>query len=189
MNRHIRLISIVAAAVLTACSNLPPATPGEQHWHMQGRIGLWQGSQQESSQITWLQCGDHYAKIRLTGPVGVGGAEIISDPSGAQLTYKGDVRRAASAEALAADIGWPVPVSALRHWLRGRAAPNAPMAAQLSATGQLSSLEQFDWQIQFARYQHDNTDALPQLIEAQRGDTRLKLIVKSWRNGKQECAQ
>lgn len=186
INLH-RLFIATLVSAISACSSLPPPTAGEQHWLLQGRIGLWQGQQQESSQIRWLQCGSHDSTIRLSGPMGVGGADIRSTAAGAELHYKGEVKRADSAEALAADIGWPVPVTALRHWLRGKAAPGAALSAELSPTGQLSTLQQHGWQIRFSRYQNDRSTALPQLIDARRGDTRIKLLVSNWANGGEDC--
>ncbi len=181
-----RIASGAFGLLLSACASLPPSQIDPQHWQMSGRIGLWQNQQQESGQLSWLQCGNHYSKIRLTGPVGVGGAEIISTADGASVDYRGEHHRAANAETLAADIGWPLPVSALRFWLRGQAAPDAPLSAKLSASGQLSELQQYGWHIQFSRHS-DSTDALPKSIDARRDKLRLKLIIKTWRDAQQEC--
>ncbi len=175
--------------LLSACSSLPPAAPNTHHWQMDGRIGLWQGSQQESGQLNWLQCGADYSKIRLSSPLGVGGAEIIATATGASADFRGETRHAANAESLAADIGWPLPVSALRFWLRGQASPDAPLAAQLSTSGQLSELQQYGWHIRFTRHHGDSVDALPRTIDARRDGLRLKLIVKNWRDAQQECQQ
>lgn len=189
MTNFFRIAPLLGTLLLSACSSLPPATPGDRDWLMQGRIGLWQGNQQESSQIRWLQCGEHYSHIRLSGPMGVGGADIISDRSGAQLNYKGETRRAQSAEQLATDIGWPVPVYALRYWLRGQAAPNAPLDAQVSPDGQLTQLQQLGWTLQFDRYQDGAGTTRPQRLEARRGDVRLKLLISNWSAAGEDCPQ
>lgn len=179
----------VLLLTLAGCSSLPPASPGDRHWQLQGRIGLWLGDQQESSQIRWLQCGDNYSQIHLSGPMGVGGAEITSTPYGAQLNYRGEIQQAASAEQLAASIGWPVPVDALRYWLRGQAAPDAPLRADVSPSGNMNALQQLGWSLNFARYNGQQGEAMPGLIEAQRDDMRIKLIVSRWSDASEACAQ
>ncbi len=179
---------LIAACLLSACTTLPPAQLGES-WQLKGRIGLWLDNQQESSQVDWLQCGDNYSRIRLTGPMGVGGAEIIATAKTATLNYKGDIRHAANAEALASDIGWPIPVSALRHWLRGRPAPNGEIAAHISPNGQITELQQLGWSLQFSYHNAADGDPLPQKIDGRSDFARLKLIVKQWQNAPQECSK
>ena len=187
MTKFFHIAPLLGALLLGACSSLPPATPADSHWLMQGRIGLWMGEQQESSQIRWLQCGSDYSRIRLSGPMGVGGAEIISDHYGAELNYKGKTRRAQSAEQLAAEIGWPVPVYALRYWLRGQAAPNAPLEAQVSPDGQLTHLKQLGWTLSFVHKENHSGETLPKRVEAQRQDLRLKLLIGNWSEASEEC--
>lgn len=190
MTDYTRTLPLIAVLLLvSACSSLPPATSTDSDWLMQGRIGLWMGDQQESSQIRWLQCGRDNSRIRLSGPMGVGGAEIISDRYGAELNYKGETRRAQNAEQLAAEIGWPVPVYALRYWLRGQAAPDSPLTAKVSPDGRLAHLEQLGWTLDFAHDANAREETLPKRVEARRQDVRLKLLISSWSQASEECTK
>lgn len=179
---------LVTACLLSGCSTLPPTQLGES-WQLHGRIGLWLEGQQESSQLEWLQCGENYSRIRLTGPMGVGGAEIISTASRATLNYRNDSRSAASAEALAAEIGWPIPVSALRHWLRGHPAPDSEISARMSPNSQITELSQHGWRLQFSYRDSEPGTPLPEKIEGHSDLARLKLIVKQWQDAQRECSE
>ncbi len=181
MNNMHRIVLVIAALALAACSS--PGTingsPQGEHWQLQGRIGLWLDDRQESGNIDWRQCGDNSAQLRISGPLGVGGFEIRSNKNGAELQQGDATFHAGSIEELAYQAGWPVPVQALQYWVRGKAAPGAPLRGELDQAGRLKALEQYGWQIRYLDY-FNSAEKLPTKIEATKDQQRIKLIIRNW---------
>ncbi len=99
----------------------------------------------------------------------------------------GGPRRGADAgELLVEATGWEIPVQALAYWIRGQPAPELPSAElQYGVDGHLAALTQGGWKIAYTAWQPgtDETPALPARIEAERGDSRVSLIVDGWQPG------
>lgn len=78
-------------------------------------------------------------------------------------------------------IGWQVPVSNLQFWLRGLPALK-PTPSQITRddTGHLTSLQQQGWQVAYTDYQHFNGWWLPTRVTAQRGDLKIRVVIKQW---------
>lgn len=180
------LFSILASALLASCASGPQVTPPADSWRLQGRIGYWAEGVKESGNIDWQYCGPESGTLKLQGPLGIGGFVISSEPGGATLDWGDQHYRASSTEELAYRAGWPIPVSALQYWVRGRAAPDSPLKGQLDTRGRLLELEQYDWKIHYQAYHHKSdaeswpVSALPARIEASQGDQRIKLIIQNW---------
>ncbi|AKH70795.1 outer membrane lipoprotein LolB [Spongiibacter sp. IMCC21906] len=176
------LISWLATACAVAPST-PPASDAEQ-WQLSGKIGVWYGEEKESASIDWQHCDSSHSRIRLSGPLGSGAMEISQRPNEVVLTQGNTTRRAASAEQLAMDAGWPIPVAALSYWARGQAAPGAAQQSQISPAGQLLQLNQENWLINF-RYR-ENAE-LPSRIEATTAQQKVVLIVRQWNAAPSYC--
>ncbi len=170
---------IIAMALVSACSltpNAPATDPAPNHWGFTGKIGLWAYGEQESANIDWHDCINHYL-IRLSGPLGVGGALIYGDNSSVSL-HRGaeDSISADTPEELLANMGWYLPVSSLRFWLRGQPAPDAPYQ-QAPEAGRASTLNQSGWDISYG-YQSEKIAR----INMNNGQIRLKWIIRNWRD-------
>lgn len=179
---HTRLPSLMAAVVcLTACSSAPvQQSTNIGHWSVQGRVGLWANGEQESANVHWQDCGDRY-RIRLSGPLGVGTTIIYGDREQVSLHRGGDPALSAeSPEALLASLGWVMPVSALRYWLRGLPDPNAPYQQVPQDEGPVTQLTQYGWDI---AYQPNSQFA--ERISLQSGDVRLKWLLRDWQSSAQ----
>lgn len=178
-------IALLATALLAACATSPEqldATPGQ--WQLQGKIGIWYGDQQESASIDWQHCGPQRGRIRLSGPLGTGALEIVQHAQGVTLKQGGEVRRAATAEQLAQQSGWPIPVSALSYWARGQAAPGHAQQSQISPVGQLLALRQQNWNVSF---RYADGEQLPERIEANAPAQKVVLLVREWNNRAPYC--
>lgn len=170
-----RYLTGFALICLSACSSLPQQTTGDEHWSVTGKVGLWANGEQESANIDWQDCNSHYL-IRLSGPLGVGTTLIYGDTRQVSLHRGGDPAiTAESPEALLASLGWIMPVSALRFWLRGQADPDAPYQRSPQDTDSLQQLKQFGWTIDY----HPAGDKADR-IAMERDDVRLKWILRNW---------
>lgn len=165
---------ILVVGLLGACSTAPTQPGSEKSWGFTGKIGLWAYGEQESANIDWRDCDNSYL-IRLSGPLGVGGALIYGTGSTVSLHRGDDTLYADSPEELLASLGWYLPVSSLRFWLRGQASPDAPYQREPEG-GAASSLTQAGWHITY-RYQNDHIAR----IAMDNGQIRLQWIIRDWR--------
>ncbi|AMO69510.1 outer membrane lipoprotein LolB [gamma proteobacterium BDW918] len=177
---HTKLAVIAALTILTGCAASPERyqDSSAEQWQLKGKIGLWHGDKKESATIDWQQCSADSMHIRLSGPLGSGAIELFADSDGASLSQNGETRRAASIESLAAQAQWPLPVDALRLWVRGRAAPQLELRSRINTNGQLEELEQAGWTIRYRYSEPEQT--LPERVDANSADTRLSLIIRDW---------
>ena len=86
---------------------------------------------------------------------------------------------AARAE-LKARLGFDAPLSSLRFWILGVPDPSAPMAEVVDVERRLTSLQQNDWQIEYADYVVVKGEWLPGRMTLRRADVRVRLIVDHW---------
>ncbi|MGJ8686795.1 MAG: lipoprotein insertase outer membrane protein LolB [Spongiibacteraceae bacterium] len=178
MNNRVAATTLLVLLVLSGCAT-QSFSPDENNWRLQAKIGLWQGEQQESAYLDWQQCGEHQT-IRVSGPLGAGSLVIQNNAQGASLSHQGKQQHADDIELLASNAGWPMPIRALRYWLRGHAAPNATQTSEMSSDGQLLHLQQLGWNIAFSDYQYVSLNALPMRITATSGELKLRLIARNW---------
>lgn len=188
---------LLAFILLNACTSVPVAGPGVDsqtaynsraesitsvvEWHLVGRISLDDGDEGGSGRLQWVVKTDH-STIDFHGAMGRGAWRLEIAPGGAALRLAdGNEYFADAVDVLVQQqIGWPIPVEALQWWVRGLAAPGAIDAQQLDATGLLTSLAQFGWQIDFNRYVADSGVALPVRLDARQNDYRVKLAISRW---------
>lgn len=173
---------LLSTLLLGACSSLPPAPvldrgDSEQRWQLRGKVGVWAGDTRESVRVNWLQCGAAL-RIDIAGAVGGTAARLSGDEQRVVLQRAGEPDRvAADADTLLADMGWPMPASALRWWVFARPVPNQPQTSERNDQGQLDALEQLGWMVAFDRYRQIGERELPAVIDLRRNDVRFKLLV------------
>ncbi len=174
------LLFLFIFTLLHGCALTPPEPSSPEGWRLQGRIAYWGEGIKESGNIDWQYCGSEQNTLELTGPLGIGGLQLSSQPGLATLRI-GEVQyQASSIEELAESAGWPLPILALEYWVRGHAAPESPLKGQMDTRGRLSQLEQDGWHIQYHRYAENGSSKLPESIEALNGSQRIKLIIRNW---------
>ncbi len=162
---------------LAACGSTPPQPYPDEGWGFSGKVGLWAYGKQDSANIDWQDCSSDYL-LRLSGPLGVGGAVIYGNDAGVSLHHGSDApQHANSPEELLASLGWYMPVSSLRFWLQGLAAPDHPYQLSPLTEGKIQELAQSGWQI---RYDY-SADRISR-IDMVNGDIRLKWIIREWRD-------
>lgn len=184
--------------LLTACAPLwqPKTTESpEQRWQQQqqeiaslkdwrfrGRTAITQGREGWNAGITWQQQGEGF-DIKLSGPFSQGGAELIGDAEQVTLTLdNGDQYSAQTPEQLLAKtLGWFLPVSALRDWVRGVPYKGAAVDKyQLDENGRLKTLQQAGWQVEYLRYVPFKGLVVPSKIFIKHPDLNIRLIISDW---------
>ena len=166
-----RLIAVVAAAIaLTACfsGGLRPGEGGQQRWQLSGKIGLRTPHLAESAYLNWRQCDDSFS-VRISGPLGQTVARI--DGRGDRLTLqfegRGPVTTSEPEALMQQQLGWSLPISALRYWVRAEAAPGGD--AEFSGPQQQpNTLRQQNWQVDYLAYHQNGATILPAKLRLNR---------------------
>lgn len=210
LHRHFKTLAVIAlACVLSACQTVPRQERSEasdwlrdttffeqslrQHaqrakWQFSGKVGIRSPQVKESANLVW-NFADQSNQVRMFGPLGAGAIKLDFDRYGVQLSDQhGLLHRGHSAEALLTEIvGWPIPIDALNYWLFGLPSPEQAYEYQLNEAGQLSSLRQLGWTIEYSAHQAYPPElgvfarkllALKELSEEQQ--ITVKIVTKSW---------
>lgn len=172
---------------LTACASRWPHAEGQGHtqreslqgFALAGRFALRQEGQGYAGRLDWRHAGEH-DELLLSSPLGQGMAEIVSDADGARLTASdGTSHTAASPDALLQSVlGYPLPLSKLVDWVRGRSPDGGKLS--VDALGRPLQLRHEDWRIDY-QYDSDDPQALPgRLFVEREGVLELRLRIDEW---------
>ncbi|AER57229.1 outer membrane lipoprotein LolB [Pseudoxanthomonas spadix BD-a59] len=156
-------------------------------WSLQGRVAIRRADKGGSGRLDWTQRGDCF-EVSLSAPVTRQSWRLTGDAAEVVLEgLDGGPRRGADAGQLLLEAtGWEIPVQALAFWVRGQAAPGLPQAIiEYGADGYLSALRQGGWRITYTDWRPaaGEVPAMPARVEAERGDSRVRLIIDGWRTG------
>lgn len=207
---HVKQLAVVAlVCVLSACQTVPQnAGIGDsgwlrdtafferslqQHaqrpkWQFSGKVGIRSPQVNESANLVWSYA-DQSNQVRMFGPLGAGAIKLDFDRYGVQLSDRqGLLHRGNSAEQLLTEIvGWPIPIDALNYWLFGLPSPAQAYEYQLNEDGQLSSLRQLGWTIDYTAHQAypPEQDVFARKLRAQKElssgqQLTVKIVTKSW---------
>ena len=173
---------LACAALLTACGGggIQPGIDDQRRWQLSGKLGLRAPNLAESAYLNWRQCGDRYS-IRLSGPLGQTAARI--EGRGEQLTVWIDNREPVTTadpeRLLQEQLGWSIPLRALRYWVRAEAAPGGGARLEGPA-GRPTGLHQFGWELSYLEYHHNNELALPAKLILRDPQLRATLLIRDW---------
>lgn len=150
-------------------------------WTVRGRIAVQMTQQGGSASIFWKQQDQDYA-IELFGPLGVGAVYLNGMPGQIVLTSsKGEHLQAATPEILIQRaLGWNLPVTNLKYWIRGIPVQGQTKTTQFNNLGQLSQLQQDGWTINYLSYFTVKNVFLPQQILLQGQGLVVKIFIDNW---------
>ena len=161
------------------------ALPG---WELRGRIAVKSGDKGGQGNIDWQQRPDS-ARLRLSGPFGMGAYEIRWNASEIVITDAGGEVAAAYTGPDAADqfvrneLGWFFPAVNARYWVLGVPAPDTRHEEIFDPDGWLVGIEQQGWSIRYDGYVRRGDFWLPRKVTLQRPDGRVRLVVDDWQSG------
>ena len=174
----------VLLLLLAGCVPARPLAPGwtDFDFRVRGRIGGRTAHEAFSASFDWRQAEERFA-VELWGMLGQGRTRILGDGRRAVvIDARGQVLRDDDLDDLMARaLGWHAPVLALRHWVRGTAAPGGALeAAAHDEQGRLASFTQFGWAVELRGWQDTPIGETPRKIIAQRGSYRVAVVCKEW---------
>ncbi|MGI4858930.1 MAG: lipoprotein insertase outer membrane protein LolB [Janthinobacterium lividum] len=92
--------------------------------------------------------------LSLRNPLGSVLAIVVATPTSATLELPNKPPRTASSveELMQASLGFPMPVSGLRYWLKNQAAPQSHAKTETDANGRITQIVQDGWQIDYVGF-------------------------------------
>ena len=154
---------------------------GIDSWALSGRLAVDDGQDGGSGRLSWRVNGAN-ARLEFRGALGRGAWRLDISPHMATLEKAdGSVLQAATAGEIAKhEVGWHIPVEALRWWVLGVAAPGSVETLELDPEGRALLMRQHGWVIRFSRYRSFGQLELPGRVDVVRGERRVKLAIVDW---------
>ena len=196
-NRHVLILFVLTGSLPSCATKLIPSDSMASEkiwesrraslqaidvWELKGRVAINDGSQGWHINVIWNQSESSY-KIRLYGPLGQGSASIEGDTQG--VTMRGPdgkvVREKDAAALLKEQLGWYVPVDALRYWIVGLPSLAKIESRQLDVQGRLITLSQQEWHIQYKSYVLIEGMALPKKLVLNNPPWQVRFVIDTWR--------
>ena len=186
--KKIQLVLFVSVIFsLTACSVTPVQKEikyteiDNQHlydllqWHLLGRIAMTNEVDSWSAKIDWEHDTDKDV-LNLSGPLGQGAVRVVLysdsimiDQGDGQVGFSKNVD-----EYVKQQLGFFVPLSALRFWVVGLNEPDRPFVRFDNGFSQSS------WKIQYHNFLQVGNDWMPRKISIKNNSAKLKLVVDQW---------
>ena len=153
----------------------------QTHWNLVAHIGVSNGQDGGSGELTWTQDGDNY-RFSVRAPV-----------TGKTWTLSGDALHATLAgvdpqpdigtdpQRLLHDrLGWDVPLADLDAWIRGLRAPHSRAQVQYDDRNLPAVIEQDGWRVEYRDWFTDRDPPLPRKVFASKGQARVRMAIEQW---------
>ena len=176
------LAPLLLLFALAGCVVLGKSEMSNPDFRLRGKIAVRVDQEAFAASFDWRQAGRRY-EIDLWGPLGQGRMRVSGDGSALSVTdSRGETVRGASATVLMEQaLGWSVPVTALRHWVRGRYDPSTPATVQGQAeNGRLTQFEQMGWTVRVERWHDTAVGSVPSKIVAAQEGRRIVVACRDW---------
>jgi len=146
-----------------------------------GKLGIRTPEQSNSARFNWQQLEQQF-HISVTNLLGQSVASLSGSDKAVQLSIAGHGNYITNQPdaLLQQELGWTLPISMLRYWVKGIPSPDSEAIYQFNNQGLIESLSQAGWQVDFSRYKALESHSLPSKIRLQQGDIKLTLIIKRW---------
>jgi outer membrane lipoprotein LolB len=187
------LAVVVLIVLLGGCRTLPApgvavpdataraALAGLADWRADGRVAVRTGSEGFSASFDWHESGGQ-GELGVRGPFGAGAvhisrsAERIRIESGSAPALEVAAPFETLEPALAARLGFPLPIDSLRYWVLGVPAPG------LASSDAADGFVQAGWTVAVAEYVAvpGAPGALPARLVLTRATTRIRVVVDRW---------
>ncbi len=157
---------------------------GSGGFEARGRIALSRDGRGGNGHFHWLEAGGRLELV-IRAPGAQGALRLRVEGGRACLEGGGEGQRCGrdAERLLARALAARVPLRALSWWLRGARVPGRRSLARFGAAGLPLEIRQSGWTIRYRTWHEALTPPMPRLIEAERGDVRVRIAVASWGRG------
>jgi outer membrane lipoprotein LolB len=154
-----------------------------QLWQLTGRLAIQTGDDGWNATLIWRQEQEQF-RMQLVAPLGQGSLQLEGDHQQVELrTSEGNSAIAADPDTLIlTELGWRVPVSALRYWVLGLTAPGDAVV-DIDEFGRLRHLKQAGWNVEFLDYTMQGSHELPARLFVTNHQAQVRLVIKRWELG------
>jgi outer membrane lipoprotein LolB len=160
-------------------------------WDLHARAVVRRPGEAYNIGLQWKQDGQRFAML-LAAPFGQGVFRIDGDqeqgyrlrlPDGQEFSNR-------TPEALLDEvIGWSLPVSGMKYWIRGLPRPGADFRSRSDEKGGLDWIRQDDWEIEITDYFDAGPEpGLPRRINLARDELSIRLVIERWQQSEAEQA-
>jgi outer membrane lipoprotein LolB len=118
--------------------------------------------------------------LQLLNPLGSTLAVIEATPTTASLELPNQPPRTASnvEDLMQSTLGFPMPVSGMRYWLRNMPSPESHARTTADANGRLSRIVQDGWQIDYLAFDEAAPPAMPAAASDATAATKPPVVVR-----------
>ncbi len=150
------------------------------HWDISGKFSFHQEKTTLGS-FEWQQEGEVF-RLHFVGPFSVGSARLEGDAQQVLFMQKDKqpLRGGSPEDLLVRHMGWCMPLTPLRYWIKGQLYPGEPAKILWDEKQHLVSIKQMGWEVILSDYQIQQGVALPSRLTLRHDDVWAKLVVKSW---------
>jgi outer membrane lipoprotein LolB len=180
-----RVSLIIAALLLNACTgvkqlddrekwSMPESALEIKQWKLRGRL-LIRSNEVLNVNINWQHNGLK-DELSLFGVLGLGKKKISIDGENISLD-NGDGNKLNSSDIdgfIAQQLGFVVPLTALRQWVLGRPIKYKPVIKNKNG------FEQLGWQISSSRFKSTEIGVMPHKLKISKKQIKLILIIDRW---------
>lgn len=130
--------------------------------------------------LNWSQRGEAF-EMRVAGPFGIGAASLSGTAKNVEIkTAKGVFKTSDPEGDIKRKLGWAFPVSHLRYWTLGVAAPGSPAEVEPDAAGRPETLEQDGWSLEYDEWQNVGALELPRKFTVANDEVTIKVVIDTW---------
>ena len=146
-----------------------------ENWEFQGRMAIRDQQESWSASLKWQHQKDA-DRLRLSGPLGQGGALIVLTADTITIDQgDGQIEYSEQPDLLIRQrLGIFVPVRAFRYWVVGLVQPGREFKE--IADGFVQS----GWTIRYMQFMQSGKELMPRKIIVTSNTTKLKLIIDQW---------
>ena len=183
-------VALAAAAVLVLAACAPsrplersvgtPPPASDASWSFEGRVAVSDGKDSGSARVSWTQDGERY-RVTLRAPVSGETWRLSGDAAGCVLegVHPGPVHGDDPEELLQRELGWRLPIRAMKSWVRGLHAVEAPLEIDVHHQVPDSRVfRELGWTITYRDWFND--PVLPKRIEAEKPPYQVRLAIAQW---------
>jgi outer membrane lipoprotein LolB len=181
MKTRTRLFGLGTVLLLSACATPAVLDSTPLLFGAEGRLSLaarWDSAEtkQISGRFVWAET-ERHTQVDLLGPLGETLVRLKVGSQVSELQSKQGIETAAEPEQLVEKyFGAPLPVTGLRHWLRGQDKSGQHRAPQ--------SFEEDGWRLEYMQM-FPGRNELPRIVRLQRalpeGTIEIRLVIDEWR--------
>ncbi len=149
-------------------------------WNINGAFSIQHDKKVEIANYSWQQSRGNYS-LQINSSLNI--YSLLIKGRAGHVTLKESKQkplRAASAESLLNKrLGWSIPISNLKYWVRGLSA-NGASKSKYDKYGHLVKLWQQGWAVTFSNYINIGRFDLPRTLNIQGHNLKIKIVIKNW---------